>query len=217
MASHPGRNHRLSLCVQSPRGSPARSGAAAGKQQAPRAPSGSSKGLAGSAEYEALRSGREEVKSEGETIMPGFADTLTIDQFGERLAGLESRINYKPILEQIRLVLIAATKENFRGAHAPDGKPWEKLKPSTIRSRRKGRRAGTPEPLLDTGILIGSLTASFGTTSVEYGTNVNYAAYQQQGTRTIPPRPFLGITDPMEETIEQIVADQIEKQIGDLL
>jgi phage gpG-like protein len=43
-----------------------------------------------------------------------------------------------------------------------------------------------------------------------WGTNVNYAPYHQWGTRFIPARPFLGLTEHMIREIELMVLDFIE-------
>jgi phage gpG-like protein len=68
---------------------------------------------------------------------------------------------------------------------------WEPLKPETV-----AHKAGGDTPLLETGELrdsIGHVVGREGAEVVGYvGTNDPVAKYHELGTRTIPPRSFLG-------------------------
>ena len=104
--------------------------------------------------------------------------------------------------------LVSDTKENFQKERDPDGIPWKPLK------RRKGKI------LQDTGALRTSVTNKGGKnidrrgpTFLEWGTNLHYAKYHQDGTAMIPARPFLGIGDELSEKLEMIAGDWIEEQI----
>jgi hypothetical protein len=53
-----------------------------------------------------------------------------------------------------------------------------------------------------------------GASSLVWGTAVPYAGFQNDGTRTIPARPFLGVTDDMKETVSKILLDYVKRMIG---
>lgn len=69
-----------------------------------------------------------------------------------------------------------------------------------------------PHQLLwDTGTLLRSLTPGgannvldVSASSVTVGTNVLYAQYQQEGTRTIPARPYLVWNDPVKANASKV-------------
>ena len=110
-----------------------------------------------------------------------------------------------------------------------------------VRGKKRGRaKKGQDQILLDTGILRASITASdpvkasdnqtakqnkatagsahveeMTGTSLEWGTNLNYAAVHQYGypPRNIPARPFLGINDQMSNDIAELVGDFIEARL----
>ena len=72
----------------------------------------------------------------------------------------------------------------------------------------------THTPLLHkTGTLLRSLTAnasgnitSVQGSTVEIGTNVNYARYLQEGTRNMEPRPYLYIDDKVASAVRDVFA-----------
>jgi phage gpG-like protein len=109
--------------------------------------------------------------------LPGWAEAAAA-----RVGGFDAR----PALDECKLLLVADTKENFRGAHGPDGSPWPPIL-ADLRPR------GGSRPLQDRGLLLGSLTAG-GTGHVErttaeelvWGTNLEYASTHQGGA-TIKP------------------------------
>lgn len=130
--------------------------------------------------------------------MAGAAMSMDLGQFarwaelaGQRLQGA----NLGPVPKRCRLVLVAASKQNFAGGHAPDGTPWAPLKRPRSRPRDRRVHGGTGQkPLRDTGIAMASLTAG-GQGSVDrmtanelvYGTNLEYVAVHQYG-HTFPAR-----------------------------
>jgi phage virion morphogenesis protein len=143
------------------------------------------------------------------------------------LAGLQAELQQLGIdpatvdfsrgLRAAAVYLASMSKRNFAGSHEPDGAPWPPLKNP---SRRPGGRSA--RPLVDKGILMASVSASGGggavrdvtTRSLEFGTNVSYAGFHQYGTRTIPARRFLGITEAMAKRIEELIADDVVRQMG---
>ena len=64
---------------------------------------------------------------------------------------------------------------------------WAPLKPATVARKRNG-----DTPLLETGEMRKSIEYTVGHKEAEVGTNSQIAVYQELGTKTIPPRSFLG-------------------------
>jgi phage gpG-like protein len=92
--------------------------------------------------------------------------------------------------------MLAETVLCFRMQRDPYGTPWKPLKPATIAARRKGTRKGArskgAQILVDTGILRNSLNSRIlGPRRFAIGSPMKYAAAHQEGTATIPARPFL--------------------------
>lgn len=118
--------------------------------------------------------------------------------------------NMEPIMRSIGTVLVERNRLRFDRQVDPDGRPWAPIKrPGQILRHTS---------LLFNSLLVGEVTA----TSVEFGTNVPYAAAHQFGSRPyvikprlqkalfwpglnhpvkqvnhpgLKPRPFLGISD----------------------
>jgi len=147
-------------------------------------------------------------------------ETLTLDQlpaWANREAAKLATLNLVPVWKQVRLFLIAATKENFVGQHTPDGTPWMPFRRSPSR-----RRGGPGSKLLrDTGLLMTSVTAS-GAGHIEeqapqrfvFGTNLHYAGYHQFGTRRIPRRQFLGFGPKLLQDIDAAIGEFVEKKLA---
>lgn len=155
-----------------------------------------------------------------------------LKDFGKLAAEMNGHLtglSFQKPLKQCRVLWISETKQNFQKGIAPDGTAWAPLKrPRTLpRSRRKAvtarrRRTGeSDKPLLDTGLLRASVTGA-GTGHVEkltdselvIGTNLGYAVFHQGGTRYIPARPFVGVSDPLADKFTTIFADFIVGQLG---
>ncbi len=128
-----------------------------------------------------------------------------------RAKNLQTADLSKP-LKVARQLLISATRQNFALGQSPDGIPWAPLKRPRNRPRdtRKGRKAGSLDlPLRDTGLLMGSLTGgdidSIEGNELRFGTSVFYGVFHQFGTRTIPRRQFLGVTDDLKARINSVI------------
>ncbi len=90
----------------------------------------------------------------------------------------------RPTMSAIGAAMLFSTQRRFETKTAPDGQPWRPLAPRTARERAK--RGRSPADILrDSGRLYQSLTyqvnASGSTASVEWGSNVVYAAIHQFG------------------------------------
>jgi phage virion morphogenesis protein len=136
------------------------------------------------------------------------------------LAGLKDAVrraaappaDYGPLLKRVAVALRADALKNFAGSHDPDGNAWAPLKPSTLKGRRKGGKGA--KPLIDTGLLRNSVTTvRQGPLELLFGTNLPRGAYHQFGTRTIPARPFLGISPRLADLIAEMTADYVVAQM----
>jgi len=157
---------------------------------------------------------------------------------------LESKIkkmaDFSQSMEAVGMYLQKETDKHFKEAKEPDGSNWAPLADLTMFNRREGPGKGGPTPLQDTGILKNSISVCrVDAFSVQVGTNVPYAKYQQFGTKGpytikpkdkkalkfnspagwiirrevihpgIPARPFLGINQDNIEHCKRIVGGQI--------
>lgn len=144
-------------------------------------------------------------------------DLAQLAAFLNRKADGIAHLDFTAPLKVCAVLIKADVKDNFQGSHTPDGTPWPPLK----RPRRGKRHKGsTPKPLLDTGLLQASISAS-GADHIEevtsdalvVGSSLHYAMYQDQGTRTIPSRQFAGFSDHVIDQIEDVLLDYLEKNL----
>ena len=80
--------------------------------------------------------------------------------------------------------------ESFTKSQSPTGETWKPLAASTVERRRKG----SSKPLVDTGLLRGSITAEAGKTSIRFGVAgaaAKYGKAHQFGGGKVPRRAFL--------------------------
>jgi hypothetical protein len=126
----------------------------------------------------------------------------------------------------LRIVSIYFAAEGgrcFAESRTPDGRPWAPFKRTP--SRRRGGRSA--RLLVDRGILAASMSArSAGPGAVRQitrtdrgavllqGSALDYSGYQDQGTGTIPARQFAGVSERMMDRAEQLIADDVVKQMG---
>jgi len=109
-------------------------------------------------------------------------------------------------------------KTYFDEARSPRGTPWAKLAASTI------RRKGHDKILIDTGRLIKSLTQRGGDAIREpfvsgnmaglvFGTSVPYAHFHMSGTRYMPARPEVGVTEERLQKLQSQVGGAVVETI----
>lgn len=161
--------------------------------------------------------------------------TVSLDHLEVIVSQLGADVDYTPAMKSCRQIVISAAKFNFDDQKAPDGIPWAPLKRQRGKRKGRGKSRGHDKILRDTGLLMQSLTAASGgartidiltSTSMEWGTNVDYAQYLQEGTgdfrgkrnyggsgKGMVARPFLGLNDTIEEEIEEAVAGFVEREI----
>jgi len=112
--------------------------------------------------------------------------------------------NAANLFDEIGAALVSSTQARFATSTAPDGGAWKPVK-------RGGR------PLVDQGILVGSITHAAGAKQVEVGTNLVYGAIHQFGGRAgrghsvnIDARPYLGLSTEDEDEVVGILRDFVE-------
>jgi phage gpG-like protein len=131
--------------------------------------------------------------------------TLTLDEFGKYMQGLERALNDEIPLDgffdRAALALKTFSLNCFDQGVDPHGNPWAPVK---FRVRDAG---GTLQPLRDRGVLMASMTADAapgairerGKTFLRWGTNLIYAAAHQYGAHIVPRRAqFLCLPNTLE-------------------
>ncbi len=149
--------------------------------------------------------------------MPVRVDGM--DEAIDLTEGMEQRsTDLSPVLEVIASDLSTFVDTTFAASTDPEGQEWRDLAPLT----KELRRGTAPyKPLIDTGTLRNSITATHGARSILIGTNVPYAGFHQFGTVDIPERQFLPFNEdgsvmtdgPIEEEwqrYETLIAHYIE-------
>lgn len=148
-------------------------------------------------------------------------NTIDLDQLGplfDRLGLPPER--YDPLLHQLAPLLVSESRRCFEQSRGPDGVSWRPLKRPRNRARDRRARAKakgkgrSDKPLLDTGLLMASIYAQpTGPLQLTQGSRLEYAGYQNDGTRHIPARPFLGVSEDGLKQIEQATADFVVTEL----
>jgi phage virion morphogenesis protein len=101
---------------------------------------------------------------------------------------------------------------HFDMESGPDGK-WEPLSDSTLARKRAGRGSGSPKILQDTGRMKNSIMPSSDKNGayVSTGSNVKYAPYHQEGTKNIPQREYMWLSDEFIDDMSKIYLDGLIK------
>lgn len=144
-----------------------------------------------------------------------------------------------PAMKNIGEVVLRSTQDRFSSQVDPDGRPWQRLKASTIAA--KALRGHSDKILRQRGYLADSIRYQANESGVRIGTNRIYSAIHQFGGKTkphvirpknkkalawpgarhptravnhpgsdIPARPFLGISRQDRERILEVVADHLK-------
>jgi phage virion morphogenesis protein len=115
--------------------------------------------------------------------MSGFSVTVDDASFKGALNDLSGRLkSLREPMASIGQAIVTASDLSFRAQKDPWGVAWAKLRASTLRQRRKGKRKGRSDQILrDTGRLQNSISYRANRDSVTVGTNVVYAAIHQFG------------------------------------
>lgn len=131
-----------------------------------------------------------------------FVNTTGLEEAQAKLGKLVKRgADLTPILRELGDDEITRTLLRFEHGEAPDGSAWAGLK-----QPRKGRKGGSAQVLVDTGQLRNSITKQIlGGSALIIGSNADYAAWHQFGTRYVPARPFLGVSDDLIQSAQELI------------
>lgn len=85
-------------------------------------------------------------------------------------------------------------------------KSWSPWKPSTKKARTKKGNAALGL-LYDSGELLNSITSQVvgSHNTLQVGTNVPYASYLHEGTPKMKARPFMGVSERAQESINEAI------------
>lgn len=110
------------------------------------------------------------------------------------------------VIDAVAAEAISLVALGFETGTAPDGSPWAPLK------SRDG------QPLRDTGRLMNSVATERAVkktkTGFRIGTNVSYAGFHQEGTRTAPARPFLpgeSLSPAWEQAFDEAAREALDR------
>lgn len=132
-------------------------------------------------------------------------DLNTIASSLNRLAGTLSGSLGEP-LRAIGGIIESSTRRRIAETKtAPDGSRWAALAATT--SAAKKGRGGI---LVDHGNLLASITYEASARSVIAGSVMAYSVYLQEGTESMPARPFLGLSAQEYGDIDDLMADWLE-------
>lgn len=132
--------------------------------------------------------------------------THEFDLLNDNISQLIAKFgNLEPILGAVGDVLQSSTKTRIATTKtAPDGARWADILPST--KAKKGR----DDILIDTSSLIDSVIYQVTGNTLEVGTAMTYAPLLQLGTKNMPAREFLGISDDDRRQIDARLTEFLE-------
>lgn len=123
---------------------------------------------------------------------------------------------FKKVLGKVGSILKSSAQERISETKTdPDGKAWQDL--DFFTSLNRARRGRDPDGILrDTSVLLGSIKFQVGSTEVEIGSDLIYAATHQFGdpSRNIPARPYLGVSTQDEQDIIDAMDAFLKKELG---
>lgn len=123
--------------------------------------------------------------------------------------------DYKPALNEFVGVLEREHAANWDGRHSPAGEPWAPLSEYTIQKK------GHDKPLVLSGALREAMANRNGQGHIgevfdhglTYGTDIEYAAFHQDGTSRIPQREFAGMSEAVLNDFVDTVADHVVESL----
>ncbi len=132
--------------------------------------------------------------------------TNELPQLNERLRGVYDHLNgdLSPLMRTIGTFVLRSTEERFETKKDPSGVSWEQLAPNTE------KRKGHSQILHELGNLEDSFSMQVFQDSVVVGTDEKYGKYHQVGTKHMPARPFLGLSDDDKTDISDALDEFLE-------
>ena len=129
-----------------------------------------------------------------------FSDLASFGDWCESTAAALREMDLREPLAEIESRMVQRTRENFEGCHAPDGTPWEPLKDGSGRPPLEGLAGAIESAVTDTGVSV--------------WIEDEKAGWHQNGTRTIPARPMVGITPAQQVEYCDIIAVGVAKKLA---
>lgn len=146
--------------------------------------------------------------------MAGVEMIVNADDALARLNRL-AQFDARDMLDEIGQALASTTTRRFRDSVDPEGRPWQSLRPATIKQK------GSSKPLIHHGHLRDSITHEVRGDRVAVGTRMIYGAIHQFGGQAgrrlaakIPARPYLGLSADDAAEINDIAQRHIARAIG---
>lgn len=137
--------------------------------------------------------------------MAGVAVSVDLSPVVKAVEGFGLKIDWLPLHRKVAVLMATSTKKNFERSSAPDGTPWPPLK----RGQRK--------PLIKSGALMAAATSAFAAgrsrgDDFVYEVDTPYGSFHQEGTRTIPKREFLGVSEDMGLALSRMASEHVIEQ-----
>lgn len=157
---------------------------------------------------------------------------MTLAELSADLEAQARRLDKPDLTRAMRSCALAAkasVMDNFAGQHAPDGTPWppRKRQRNRKRDKRARKKGGQQQLLQDRGLFrasyqsgeghveeVGPLSLAVGSNLKAGDSDFTLAEIHTFGTRTIPAREQIGWGEPLVETVTEIVADHLARQLG---
>ena len=127
----------------------------------------------------------------------------------EKLSLLGAQELRTDILDEAQALLLNRVRTRFLNTEAPDGSQWL----ISEAARRRSLLGLGGKTLFDKGTLFHSIQAYYTADPDErlIGTDVPYAPYHQYGTKYLPVREFLGISQEDIELITRLVIVRVKE------
>lgn len=154
--------------------------------------------------------------------MTSLTITVTRDDWTRALRDLERRaLDARPAFADMGEYLLRETRGRFDNETDPQGIQWAALAPSTIKgkqlrqqgdktkagkARARGRAPATAI-LRESNTMRDTITYQADSDSLRLGTPQQYGVFHQFGTRKMPKREFLGVSDKDAEELLGILQD----------
>ena len=109
-------------------------------------------------------------------------------------------------------VLRTEAEDAFDDERSPEGIKWQDLKPDYKKHRYA--RGFNGKILQVSGLLVQSLNIDYGDDFAAVGVSEPYGVYHQLGTKHMPARPFLGISEAGVDEIKQILQNALNRALS---
>ena len=135
-------------------------------------------------------------------------NAIGLDALHQRVQVM-SGLDTTNLMPRLGEYLLARTQDRFKTQTDPDASPWDALAPHTT----KRKKYNPTKVLTERGFLRKDLRYQvLNKTTVQVGSNLEYAATHQFGRDKIPARPFLGLSPQDHQEIRAIISDLAAEQ-----